>query len=160
MMAISPRVLRRSGSPRTPKPPSAHSRSSSPISSKWAAARRALALILPAAPSTAPASMTVVRDPPGPVAGSPSPLPWYTTATSYGSQSNSSATNWATIVSGLFPQNAQEYKIAVIPPVVSTFSDTDSGVEVTGAPGSSNQNQNSVAENTLRSWAEISPMPM
>ena len=64
------------------------------------------------------------------------------------------------MVSGLFPQNAQEYKIAVIPPVASTFSDTDSGVEVTGAAGSSNQNQNSVAEKTLRSWAEISPMPM
>ena len=48
----------------------------------------------------------------------------------------------------------------MIPPVASTFSDTDSGVEVTGAPGSSNQNQNSVAENTLRSCAVISPMPM
>ena len=47
----------------------------------------------------------------------------------------------------------------MIPPVASTLSDTDSGVEVTGAPGSSNQNQNSVAENTLRSWAVITPMP-
>ncbi len=56
--------------------------------------------------------------------------------------------------------NAQEYRIAVIPPVASTLSDTDSGVEVTGAPGSSNQNQNSVAENTLRSWAVITPIPM
>ena len=64
------------------------------------------------------------------------------------------------MVSGLLPQNAQEYRIAVIPPVASTLSDTDSGVEVTGAPGSSNQNQNSVAENTLRSCAEISPMPI
>ena len=45
----------------------------------------------------------------------------------------------------------------MIPPVASTLSDTDSGVEVTGAPGSSNQNQNSVAENTLRSCAVITP---
>ena len=68
--------------------------------------------------------------------------------------------NCATIVSGLLPQNAQEYRVAVIPPVASTESVTDSGIDVTGAPGSSNQNQNSVAENTLRSWAEITPMPM
>jgi hypothetical protein len=50
--------------------------------------------------------------------------------------------------------------VAVMPPVASTFSVTDSGIEVTGAPGSSNQNQNSVAEKTLRSWPVISPMPM
>ena len=48
----------------------------------------------------------------------------------------------------------------MIPPVGSTVSVTLSGVDVSGAPGSSNQNQNSVAVNTLRSWAEITPMPM
>ena len=47
-----------------------------------------------------------------------------------------------------------------MPPVASTFRVTLSGMDVTGAPGSSNQNQNSVAENTLRSWALITPMPM
>ncbi len=47
-----------------------------------------------------------------------------------------------------------------MPPVASTLSVTLSGMLVTGAPGSSNQNQNSVAEKTLRSWAVISPIPM
>ena len=79
--------------------------------------------------------------------------------TECGSQSNSSATSWATIVSGLLPQNAHEYSVAVMVPVASTPSVTLSGLLVTGAAGSSNQNQNSVAEKTLRSWAEITPMP-
>jgi hypothetical protein len=48
----------------------------------------------------------------------------------------------------------------VMLPSASTSSETLSGIEVTGAPGSSNQNQNSVALNTLRSWQETSPMPM
>ena len=75
-IAISASDFFRSGSPLTWKPPSDHSMSSGSISSRWAAARRAFSLILPAAPSTAPASITVVREPPGPVAGSPSRLPW------------------------------------------------------------------------------------
>ena len=48
----------------------------------------------------------------------------------------------------------------MMPPVASTLSVTLSGMDVTGAPGSSNQNQNSVAENTERSCAVISPIPM
>jgi hypothetical protein len=76
MTAISPSVFRCPGSPLTWKPPSAHSRSSGAISSRCAAAARAFCLIFAEAPSTAPASMTVVRDPPGPVAGSPPRLPW------------------------------------------------------------------------------------
>ena len=45
-------------------------------------------------------------------------------------------------------------------PSASTSSEMLSGIEVTGAPGSSNQNQNSVALNTLRSWQETRPTPM
>ena len=81
--------------------------------------------------------------------------------TSCGSQSNSSATSCATIVSGELPQNAQEYSVAVMPPVAPTFSVTLSGIEVTGAAGSSNQNQNSVARRTPTAPGQvISPMPM
>ena len=50
--------------------------------------------------------------------------------------------------------------MAVNWPVPSTFRVTLSGMEVTGAAGSSKANQNSVAEKTDRSWALISPMPM
>ncbi len=74
--AISARLLRCSGTPLTWNPPSTHSMSSGLASSRCAAARSALALIFAVAPSTAPASITVVREPPGPVAGSPFLLPW------------------------------------------------------------------------------------
>ena len=64
------------------------------------------------------------------------------------------------MVSGLLPQDALEYSVAVTAPMASTFRVTLSGALVTGAAtGSSNQNQNSVALNTLRSWHVHTPMP-
>ena len=57
---------------------------------------------------------------------------------------NSSARTWATTVSGLFPQNG-ELSDTVNCPLCPMRTVTPSGVAVTGKPGFSYQNQNSVA---------------
>ncbi len=58
---------------------------------------------------------------------------------------NSSATTWATTVSGLLPQNGQP-SVATKLPKASTLSFTLSGVVVSGKGGFSYQNHHSVAE--------------
>ena len=157
--AISPRVRWRSGVPTTPTPPSRNSRSSSDTSSFSAAMRLIFSFTSAAAPATAPETMTVNRDPPGPVPGSACCESAYVTTTDAGSTSNSSATTWATTVSGLFPHSACEWSVTTIWPIGSTWRLALSGLAVGVNSGLSNQNQNSVEEKTLRSLEATTPMP-
>ena len=118
--AISPRVRWRSGVPTTPTPPSRNSRSSSLTSSLIAAMRLIFSFTSAAAPATAPETMTVKREPPGPVPGSACCESAYVTTTDAGSTSNSSATTWATTVSGLLPHIDCEWSVTTIWPIGST----------------------------------------
>src|SRR5262245_10733648 len=130
-----------SGAPRTMAFPFWNTMSSGAASREWATMRDTLSLSLRAAPTTAPVSMTVMRLPPGPAPGRPCCESSYVTVTWDGSTPNSSATVWATTVSGLFPQNG-ENMVTTNSPVGPRESPTLSGTAV--RPGVSYQNQNSV----------------
>ena len=80
--------------------------------------------------------------------------------TEAGSTSNSSATTCDTTVSGLLPHIACECSVTVICPVGSICRLALSGLDVGVNDGSSNQNQNSVELNTLRSCEATTPIPM
>ena len=62
-------------------------------------------------------------------------------------------------VSGLLPQNGAFSETTILPSGVDLDADP-SGELVSAKPGSSLSIQNSVAENTLRSWQVAMPMPM
>ena len=68
--ATSASVSCRSGTPTTPTAPLRNSRSASATSSLSLAIRRILSLSSAEAPATAPETITVYREPPGPVPGS------------------------------------------------------------------------------------------
>jgi hypothetical protein len=80
--------------------------------------------------------------------------------TDSGSTPNSSATIVVDTVSGLLPHIAWQCSNSWNAPVGSMVIVALSGLEVIGKAGSSNQNQNSVEENTERSWVVATPMPM